>query len=94
MTAKRRSFLFPAPNTLHRFSPDRAQRHMSALQQASDPQHNQDPDGGSQGIMNHIIELKQAAEAHQLGQFNQHGIPRRKAHGLPPGCMQRDIHAM
>ena len=63
---------------------------MSALQQASDPQHNQDPDGGSKCIVNYIIEFKQAAAADQLSQFNQHGIPRRQANGLPPGSQQPD----
>ena len=40
--------------------------------------------------MNHIIELKQTAEAHQLGQFNQHGIPSRQTHGLPSWSQQPD----
>ena len=35
--------------------------------------HKQDTDGGSKGIVNHIIEFKQAAITNQLGQFNQHG---------------------
>ena len=63
---------------------------MSALQQAPQAQHNQDPEGGSKGIVDHIIELKETAEAHQLGQFNQQGITRRKTHGLPPGSQQPD----
>jgi len=67
---------------------------MSPLQQSSHPKHDQNPEGGSEGIVDHIIELKQAAAADQLGQFNQHGVSCRKAYRLPPGYMQRDIHAM
>ena len=74
MTAKRRSFLFPAPNTPHRISPNHVNRQMSPFQQALQAKHKQDPSGGSKGIVNHIIEFKQAAEAHQLGPFNQHRI--------------------
>ena len=54
----------------------------------SDSQHNQNPDCGSKGIVDHIIELKQPAEVHQLGQFNQQGIPRGKSHSLPPRRQQ------
>ena len=72
MTAERRSFLFPAPNTPRRVTPNRVNRQMSALQQAPQAQHKQDTDGGFKRIMNHIIDLKQTAATDWLGQFYQH----------------------
>ena len=77
----------PAPETILSFSGPRM-RSGFLFHQPPHPQHDQNPDGSSKGIVDHIIELKQSAEAHQLGQFNQHGIPRCKAHGLPPRSQQ------
>jgi len=38
---------------------------MPPLHQPPHPQHDQNPEGGSKGIVNHVVELKQSAEAHQ-----------------------------